>query len=90
MRFRDNTAEQRYELDAPEGLSFADYRDAGGVRVLPHVETDPNARGLGYAAKLMEAIVVHARAEGLKLRPRCGYAVAWFARQRGAADDVLA
>jgi len=90
MSFRDNSAEHRYEMDAPEGDSFANYRDAEGVRVITHVETAHEARGLGYAAKLMEEIVKSARAEQIKLRPRCGYAVAWFARQRGAADDVLA
>lgn len=89
MSFRDNLSEQRYELDAPEGLSFADYHDSGGVRLITHVETEEHARGKGYAAKLMEAIIRNARTEQLKLRPRCSYAVAWFARQRGAADDVL-
>ena len=87
--FRDNTAAHRYEFDAPEGVSFADYRDLAGVRVLMHVETPPAARGLGYAQKLMDAIVAEARAKRLPLRAGCSYAVAYF-RRHPAAQDVLA
>ena len=87
--FRDNAAEHRYELDAPEGLSFADYRDIAGVRAIMHVETPDAARGQGYAQKLMDAIVADARARKLPLRASCSYAVAYF-RRHPAASDVLA
>lgn len=84
--FRDNTERRRYELDAPEGLSFADYRDIGGVRVIMHVETPAEARGRGYAAKLMGEIVAKARADGAKLRASCAYAVAYFRRHPETGD----
>lgn len=87
--FRDNSAAHRYEFDAPEGVSFADYRDISGVRVILHVETPHEARGRGYAQKLMDAIVEKARAEKLPLRASCSYAVAYF-RRHPAASDVLA
>ena len=87
--FRDNPAAHRYELDAPEGVSFADYRDVAGVRVITHVQTPPAAQGRGYAQKLMDAIVAEARARGLPLRASCSYAVAYF-RRHPAAGDVLA
>lgn len=87
--FRDNAAAHRYEFDAPEGLSFAEYRDLAGVRAILHVETPEAARGRGYAQKLMDAIVVDARARRLLLRASCSYAVAYFRRHPGAGD-VLA
>jgi predicted GNAT family acetyltransferase len=87
--FTDNTERHRYELSAPEGVSWADYRDVGGVRVILHVETPPQAQGLGYAQKLMDAIVGKARSENAKLRASCSYAVAYF-RRHPAAEDVLA
>lgn len=86
--FRDNTARHRYELDAPEGQSFADYRDIAGVRVIMHVETPVEARGRGYATKLMNHVVDHARAEALRLRASCAFAVAYF-RRHPAARDIL-
>jgi uncharacterized protein len=83
---RDNTQAHRYELDAPEGMSFADYRDIGGVRVIMHVETPVEARGRGYASKLMAEIVAKARADQSKLRASCAFAVAYFRRHPDTAD----
>jgi predicted GNAT family acetyltransferase len=37
----------------------------------------------------MQALAEHARAENLKLSPRCSYAVAWLKRHR-EFDDILA
>lgn len=87
--FSDNTERHRYELTAPEGDSWADYRDVAGVRVILHVETPAEARGRGYASKLMEAIVGKARSDGAKLRASCAFAVAYF-RRHADARDVLA
>lgn len=84
--FRDNAAQHRYELDAPEGNSWADYRDVAGVRVILHVETPTVARGRGYASKLMAAIVDEARPTGRKLRASCAFAVAYFRRHPDTAD----
>jgi predicted GNAT family acetyltransferase len=83
---RDNTATHRYELDAPEGTSFADYRDVAGVRAIMHVETPAAAQGLGYASKLMGEIVAEARREGRKLRASCAFAAAYLKRHPDTAD----
>ena len=84
--FRDNTDERRYELDAPEGQSFAEYRDVDGVRVILHVETPSEARGRGYASKLMKHVVDEARGGNRKLRASCAFAVAYFRRHPDTAD----
>lgn len=85
-QFRDNTDAGRYEYDAPGAQSIADYERAGGVRIITHVETPAHARGQGHAAKLMSEIVAHARANAIKLRGRCPYAVAYFRRHPETAD----
>ncbi|MGE0740530.1 MAG: GNAT family N-acetyltransferase [Hyphomonadaceae bacterium] len=84
--FRDNAKAHQYELDAPEGMSFAEYRDVGGVRVIMHVETPVEARGRGYASKLMAEVVAASRAGGPKLRASCAFAVAYFRRHPDTAD----
>ena len=89
MIFRDNSAEHRFELDAREGMSFATYRDIAGVRAILHVETPPEAQGLGYASQLMNEIVAFARAEGMQLRASCSFATAYFKRHPDTGD-VLA
>lgn len=92
--FRDASDEQRFEqgFDSPgggEALVFCDYAVRGQTRALLHVEADPVLRGTGASGKFMESLAAHARAEGLKLQPVCGYAVAWMKRHSDF-KDVLA
>ncbi len=89
MSFRDNPPANRFERDTPFGMAWADYVERNGVRVLTHVETPPQARGQGIAAALLFDVVALARAQGLKLAPRCSYAIAFF-EGRPEARDVLA
>lgn len=92
--FRDVRAEQRFEqgfID-PDGETrtvFADYAVQDDTRVILHVEAHPALRGGGAAGRFMQALAVHARAEGLKLQPRCSYAVLWH-RRHPEYDDILA
>ena len=89
---RDVLADQRFEqgFSDPDGQLrsvFADYAVQGSTRVILHVEADPALRGTGAAGQFMQALAEHARAEGLKLAPRCSYAVAWLKRHP-AFDDI--
>jgi len=89
---RDVLADQRFEqgFSDPEGslrTVFADYAVQGSTRVILHVEADPALRGTGAAGQFMQALAEHARAEGLKLAPRCSYAVAWLKRHP-EFDDI--
>lgn len=76
----DNTGLQRFEWFEEGKLAFADYRLDGGVLTLPHVEADPALRGKGTAGRLMTAVLDLARERGWKVRPVCGYAVAFISR----------
>ena len=89
---RDVIADQRFEqgFSDPEGqlrTVFADYAVQGSTRVILHVEADRALRGTGAAGQFMQALAEHARAEGLKLAPRCSYAVAWLKRHP-EFDDI--
>lgn len=88
MSFHDNAAAHRYEFEADGFLSFADYRDVAGVRVILHVETPHEARGRGHASKLMAEVVAEAKAQGRKLRASCAFAVAYFKRHPAEVADV--
>jgi hypothetical protein len=90
MSFRDSFSVHRYELDEGGFLSFADYRDVAGVRVILHVETPAEGRGQGYASKLMHAVVEDAKGRGLKLRASCAFAVAYFKRHPAEVAPVEA
>ncbi|RZJ97101.1 MAG: N-acetyltransferase [Brevundimonas sp.] len=92
--FRDVRADQRFEqgftdADGELRIVFADYAVQGDTRVILHVEADPALRGGGAAGRFMQALANHARAEDLKLQPRCSYAVLWH-RRHPEYNDVLA
>ena len=76
----DNAAGSRFELMEQGKLAFANYRLLDGVLVIPYVEAHPDLRGTGTAGRLMEGVMKSARERGLKVRPICGYAVAWMQR----------
>lgn len=82
----DNPDRSRFELAQDGGVAFADYALRDGRLLIRHVETPPALRGGGVASTLMEGIVAHARAQGLKLTPLCSYAAAWMKRHPEHAD----
>ncbi|HEY0103054.1 MAG TPA: GNAT family N-acetyltransferase [Brevundimonas sp.] len=91
---RDVRSEQRFEQGFVDEQGetrtvFADYAVQGDTRIILHVEADPALRGTGASGRFMQALAEHARAERLKLQPRCGYAVAWLKRHP-EFDDLKA
>ena len=88
--FKDNEAASRFELLEAGAMVRADYRRAGDVVAITHVETPPALRGQGAAERLMDAVVANARAEGFKLRARCPYAAHYFETHSEAADVIAA
>lgn len=85
---RDNQALGRFELDVDGHVAFADYRRGGGALAIDHVETPMALRGGGVAARVMQGVAAQARREGLKVKPICSYAVAWF-RRHPEEQDLL-
>jgi predicted GNAT family acetyltransferase len=77
---RHNAALARFELDADGGTAVADYRLAGGVMTLHHTETPPHLRGRGIASRLVRGALEAARAQRLKVAPRCSFVAAFMAR----------
>lgn len=73
MAFGDEEAEMTYRL-------------INGAMVIDHTFSPPKARGTGVAARMVKQAVEDARAEGLKIRPVCSYAVAQFQRHPEWSD----
>ena len=93
--FRDVLSRQRYEqgfadADGETRIVHADYAVQGDTRIILYVEADPALRGTGAAGAFMQSLAEHARAEGLKLAPRCSYAVVWLKRHPEYGDVVAA
>lgn len=68
-----NPAKHRFELNLEGETVVTEYRSAGGVMTFYHTLTPPALRGRGLAAKVVQAALEYARAEGLKVIPLCWY-----------------
>ena len=79
---------RRFEWEEDGLMNRVDYLTDGAVMVLTLVEVDPGLRGRGVGARLMGAVMEHVRANGLKVRPICGFAVAYLQRHPELADLV--
>lgn len=85
---RNNTTDQRYEMDEQGMTSWADYRLSGDRLYIDHVESPPALRGTGAAGRLMAALAADARERSLRITPICGYAAAWLRRSHEFRDLV--
>lgn len=86
---RDNKAESRFEMDADGELAVAYYRREPGVITFTHTETPYRLQGQGIASRLIRGALEAARAEGLKVVPRCSFVSAFMARHP-EFNDLLA
>ncbi len=70
----------RFQARVDGQLCVADYRLTDGVMAVTHTEVPPGLQGRGIAAALVRALLDHAAAHGLKVRPLCSYARAYMQR----------
>lgn len=81
-----NPGASRFETRAGGELSVADYELIDGVMWVTHTGVPSSLRGQGVAARLVEAALAHARAQGLKVRPSCSYVVSYMRRHPETLD----
>jgi len=79
---------RRFEMDELGLTSWADYRLAGEILYIDHVETPVALRGAGAAGRLMAALSAEARRRSLRIVPVCSYAAAWLDRSDEFRDLV--
>jgi len=88
--FRDNPAEQRFEIYDSEVLAgVADYVIAGDRISLTHTETLPAFAGRGLAKQLITFALEQARAHTLQVIPICPYALRVISENPGAYLDLV-
>ena len=85
---RDHDARQYEVFKGDQRAGLARYRDEPGVRVFTHTEVDPAFKGGGLAGRLARKALDDARAEGLKVVPRCSYIAAYIEKHEEYADLV--
>lgn len=71
---------QRFDAEVEGHAAHLEYRLQGHVLAITHTGVPAAIGGRGIAAKLVQAAVDFAQAQGLKIDPRCAYAEAWMRR----------
>ncbi|HUL88755.1 MAG TPA: GNAT family N-acetyltransferase [Pseudolabrys sp.] len=83
---RDDTARQRFELDADGHIAFSNYKRAGNVLTILHTEVPKELEGRGIGSALIRGMLDIARAQGLKVIPVCPFAKTYIERHPEYAD----
>jgi hypothetical protein len=83
---RDNAQRHRFKLDAGGHVAFSEYQRAGNVLTIMHTEVPTEFNGRGIGSALVRGILDLARAQGLKVVPRCPFVAAFMDRHPEYAD----
>lgn len=71
-------ASQRFTTEVDGQRGYLEYERSGDVLVITHTIVPPAIGGRGIAGDLVRTAVEYAKAEGLKVDPRCSYADGWM------------
>lgn len=82
MTVRDNSAENRFEMDTPAGLALIDYRRHNGIVTMTHAEVPPELNGRGLGSQLVKGALDLVRERGEKVIPVCPFIVAYVKRHK--------
>jgi predicted GNAT family acetyltransferase len=83
---RDNTERHRFELAADGHIAFSNYQHEGGVLTILHTEVPKELNGKGIGSALARGLLEIARAQGLKVVPKCPFVVGYIAKHAEYAD----
>ena len=83
-----NAAKHRFEALVDGELSRVEYRIAGDAFMINHTEVPPALRGQGIASRLIRGALEAARAQRMKVVPRCSFVAAYLARH-SEFNDLL-
>ena len=85
----DNAELARVEARVGDEVAgFSAYVDRPGQRVFTHTEVDPAYGGRGIGGQLARTALDLARADGLRVVPRCPFIRGWIGKHPDYADLV--
>lgn len=86
---RNNKSLHRFEMGTGGDLALAYYTLSPGIMTFTHTEVPYALRGRGHASRLIRGALETARAEGLKVVPRCSFVSAYIARHPEFGDLMV-
>jgi hypothetical protein len=86
---RNNTALSRFELDLNGKTAVAYYKLSPGVITFLHTEVPQEMSGHGIGSQLVRSALESARAQGLKVVPKCPFLSAYMSKHPEFNDLLL-
>lgn len=86
---RNNTALNRFELDADGSTAVSYYKLTPGVITFTHTEVPVALEGRGIGSRLARGALEAARAQGLKVVAKCPFIGAYIAKDPEFRDMLL-
>jgi predicted GNAT family acetyltransferase len=83
---RDNSERHRFELDVNGHVAFSDYARAGATLIIRHTEVPKALGGQGIGSALVRGLLEIARAQGLKVVPKCPFVAGYLDKHPEYAD----
>ncbi|MBI5909779.1 MAG: N-acetyltransferase [Betaproteobacteria bacterium] len=83
---RDNTQRHRFELETDGHIAFSEYKRADGVLTIMHTEVPAALGGKGVGSALVRGLLDIARAQGLKVVPKCPFVAGYIDKHPQYAD----
>jgi predicted GNAT family acetyltransferase len=86
---RNNPSLNRFELDLDGATAAAYYKLSPGVITFTHTEVPAAMSGHGIGSQLVRGALEAARAQGLKVVPKCPFVSAYMAKHPEFNDLLL-
>lgn len=88
LKLNDNNEGAFYIMDGSDLLGEMVISISGNTLTVFHTEVSPKAEGRGFAKRMLEAMVSHARENNLKVLPLCPFVQAQFKRHPDEYADI--
>ena len=85
---RDNTGEQRFELEIQGQTAFVYYAIKPGVIRLMHTDVPLVMAGQGVASRLIKGALEQVRARGLKVEAECPFVLGYLGKHPEFSDLI--
>lgn len=90
LDIKQNTQENRFEVDVEGKLAVVEYMDRPDKIVFTHTEVPVGLEGKGVGSALAKHVLDYAKKQGKKVLPLCPFIKAYIQRHPEYKDNLVA
>ncbi len=85
---RDNADRHRFELELDGRIALSQYRREGDTLTILHTEVPKEHSGKGVGSALVRGLLDIARAQGMKVLPKCPFVAGYMDKHAAEYADL--